>query len=243
MLYLYKFHGEGMHKMKINTSTISNNFKTDKFSYTSKYKEEPTIVIFEIPEDTFTKLHDKYAEDVEIAAGPHGHPYSGRPTISSDSEDGKMTFIDWLFCPERKLHKRPKTFIDNLLSLGDNNFDDDVSRYHAQLAKDAIEKAKNFIGKDVPISIPIGDINKDGVADTIISGINKAIDITGDGKADIIGTLIDVTGDGKADYVIDKLGNLTKINSDMVRVIDESGITFEDLKDIPNIILTLLNNK
>ena len=95
----------------------------------------------------------------------------------------------------------------------------------------------------MPISIPIGDINKDGVADTIISGINKAIDITGDGKADIIGTLIDVTGDGKADYVIDKLGNLTKINSDMVRVIDESGITFEDLKDIPNIILTLLNNK
>ncbi len=180
-----------------------------------------------------------------ILGGAFGHPYSGRPGGLSEEDiknyEENMTFIEWLFNPDRKLYKRPKTLIGKIFSLGDNSqFDDKVSEYHKKLAQEAIENAKGLIGKDKNVDIVLGDINGDGIADKIIGGINKAIDLTGDGKADAIGTLIDTTGDGKADFILDTLGNLTKIDGDIANIIGDSKLTLDDLKAIPEIISALL---
>ena len=68
-------------------------------------------------------------------------------------------------------------------------------------------------------------------------------DLTGDGKANIIGTLIDIDGDGKADFIRDAMGNLIEIKNGFAEVVGDSGFKLEDLKAIPEIIKTLLEAK
>ena len=105
-----------------------------------------------------------------------------------------------------------------------------------QLTQNAIQSATDSIKKGEPVSIPLADFNGDGKIDRIVSGINRAIDTTGDGKADIIGTLIDTTGDGKADTILDQAGNIIKANSDIVKIIGDSDFKLEDLKYIHRLL-------
>ena len=195
-----------------------------------------------MPNDIFETSED--VEDEDILSGPYGHPYSGRPIINGDSGNNEksLNFIEWLLCPDRKIHVRPKLLIEKIFSLGDD-FDDEVSAYHKQIISEATSTAKKFIDKTDSIAIPVGDINGDGVVDKIISGINRAIDLTGDGKANIIGTLIDVDGDGKADFVRDALGNLIEIKGGFAQVVGDSTFKLQDLKFIPEIVKSLLETK
>ena len=232
--------------MRIQSSLFVLKQSTNRQSFMSAQNPKIALMLIEMPNDSFEKFDEyKNDEDDEILAGPYGHPYSGRPIINSGFEDSyekHMSFIDWLLDPERKMIKRPKLLIERIFSLG-NDFNDDVSAYHKQIASEASKAAKGLVDKHGPISIPIGDLNGDGVVDKIISGINRAIDLTGDGKVDIVGTLIDIDGDGKADFVRDALGNLIEIKNGFAQVIGDSGFKLEDLKVIPEIVKSLLEAK
>ena len=164
--------------MKISANLPATKQNVNKLFFTSANNTKNTkaaVVFIEIPYDSFEK--SDYYEDDEILAGPYGHPFSGRPIINSGFENNyekNLTFINWLLDPERKMYKRPKLLIEKIFSLGDS-FDDDISEYHKQLTTEAYNTAKSLIGKNAPISIPIGDINGDGVIDKIVSGINCAM--------------------------------------------------------------------
>lgn len=232
--------------MKVNL-LATPAVRKQQTNFTSNNKIN-VLILAEIPNDSFEKSslvdsEESFSDD-DILAGPFGHPYTGRPTGISAEDIKKyeenLSFLDWLFDVERHLYKRPKTLIEKFFSLGDNNFDDDVAKYQAQLAKEAVSTAKSLLGKGAEIAIPIGDLNGDGIVDKIVSGINRAIDFTGDGKADVIGTLIDVDGDGIADFVLTKFGEMLKVNGEITKVVGDSKIGLEDLKLIPEIISSLL---
>ena len=185
---------------------------------------------------------DVVDEDI-IAGGAFGHPYSGRPgTYSSDDFNKKISLIEWLLLPtnERKAIPRPISLIGKIISLGDNDFDDEVAKYHSQIISKAMDSAENILNTQGPISIPIGDLNSDGITDSIVSGINRAIDITGDGQVDVIGTLIDITGDGKPDVILDQTGKIINIAGKTAEVIGDSNIKLEDLAQLPKVLLLLL---
>jgi len=216
--------------------------KTKITGFTSRHDyEKQNLRLNELSHDVFEKddylSNSSYDED-EIAPGPLGH-ISGRPIIPPKDSLAEISFLEWLFTSkeERKGFKTPG--IVEFFSLGDNNFNDEVALYHSKIAQDAKETAIGLFQKGGNISIPIGDINKDGIADRIISGVNRAIDITGDNKADIIGTLIDIDGDGKADFILDQMGKMINLGGKTARVLDDTKININDIELIPKVVMTL----
>jgi len=212
------FYSSGADLFKKQNSEENENFYPDNY-------------------DTFSH-NDDYEADDTIAAGPLGHPYTGRP-VSIDQK-AKATLLDWLLSSKEERAGLEMPALIKLFSLGDNNFDDDISAYHARIASSAKDAAIGLFKNGGTIDIPIGDINNDGTVDRIISGVNRAIDITGDGKADIIGTLIDIDGDGKADFVLDQMGKMVSLAGKTAEVMGDSKINVDDIVQIPKIVLSLL---
>ena len=163
MLSCKKFDTREGRVNKLSIDSIRCVGRLDNSRFCSLFPKSPAgeFVMQELQNDPFQK-EDGYS--IGILSGPYGHPYSGRPIVNSEGTE-KMSFLDWLFAPsaERKLYKRPKLLIENLFSLGDIEFDDDITRYHKEIISEACKTAKGFIGKDCPISIPICDLNEDGL--------------------------------------------------------------------------------
>lgn len=214
-------------RVDFNPVSFKSNQKND-------LENQPkTYVILELPNDTF----ENSQENDNFLFGPYGHPYSGRSIISKTTEKKeKLSFIKWLFHPDRKNLERPKTFIENLFSLGDNNFDDEVTKFHAE---QAIEVAKGLIGIADNIMIPLGDINEDAIAEKIVSGINVGINFTGGDNIDVIGTLVELDEIPGPDAIVTMSGEVIRLAGQTAKVVGEKALKLEDLKEIPKIIEAL----
>jgi len=221
--------GDWRMRVEFNPVSFRNNHKIDL------NVQNDSNIALELPVDSFENSETE--ENNELLFGPYGHPYSGRSIISkTGSQEKKLSFFKWLFHPDRKNLERPKTFIENLFSLGDANFDDEVARYHAE---QAIEVAKGLIGVAENIMIPLGDLNNDEIVEKIVSGINVGISLNGGDVVDVIGTLVNLDDVEGADCIVTMSGEIIEIGSAAVKVVQESALKLKDLKEIPKIIAAL----